>query len=1204
MRLEIKTWGFKAIFLWLATALMLSSFPSFSQQNTNADSLKQARQRALDATRSEQKRILDSARVARQHILDSTRKEQQRRLDSARVARQHIADSMKLTRQRVTDSLAAIRKYRESRHYKDSVADARQARLDSMKAVRQATFDSIRTERERVADSLMAVRKRNTDSIKVIQKHRADSLAVIRKYRESKRYKDSVALVRQMRMDSLAAERKVKTDSMVSARKKALDSAAAVRKMHTDSMAAVRKKYTDSLAAVRKVRSDSLAKIKENKERLKKTQEKKKEEKMKLALELKIKQKREAWNNEKMLKKSWSVPRRVLQNTYTRFNYYFNADKKMDEALENMQRMSKENYDSLLALFPFDPDRDSSKLAADMDSIIRKASVGIQIHDPRTKWADDLYLLLGQAYYYRGNYKEAAAAFRYIIAMNQQRKLEEQKKAAAKKKKTVDKDVSVLQQDKKGALDFMKHRSVNNEAILWLARTYTENRKENDAESILDLIETDKNFTDDLKGRIALEKAYLNLSRNQYPAASENLVLVVADDHLPDWIRTRAAYLNGQLLYEDGKYADAASHFQQVVDFKPRIEMDFYARKNLAYSLIKQGGTQEEATASLRRMLNDGKYVQYNEQIYYVLGRLSANSNQPDEAITYLQKSLESPKSTKKQKALSFAALGSVYYTKGMYRAAKVAYDSSVSYGKSIAADPEILTASKRSSVLDRVVSSAEAITTNDSLVTLAALPEKEQQSIVRRYIRMLEKRRDDSLFQAQNGDSSPQAVVEESDPGGGAGGGAWYFTNTAQMQQGFNDFKRKWGGRQNVDNWRRVRGGAVAGGAAGTDSGESSGDVAETDENGIPTEGSLLAAIPKTPEQQERLRKQTTQAYLDLARSYVKDLEDYANGTRALDTMEKRFPNHEHKAEVLYLRYEIALRLDRLSEAQALSERLRKEHKDTKWAKELTPAEDSHNLLASAVPVANFYDETYGMMLQRQYGEVLKRVRSGQVQYKDPVYNKRFRIMEAIALVGVGNYDQADTLLAEFISNKPSDSLRSWADAVLGYIKKNRPADTVAADSTKSAVAPAGQMSSSTAQPAIPTTSVLAPDPSAIPAAYSYKPSSEHYFVFVFNKMESRTMGVKAGLADFNTFNFSSQNLAVSINMLKPDFGIVLVKSFPSASHAKIYMNAVRTNKLLFKEFKQDEYQLLLISADNFKKLNKDKDEDAYMKFYKANYK
>ncbi|HRO42165.1 MAG TPA: tetratricopeptide repeat protein, partial [Flavipsychrobacter sp.] len=1089
----------------------------------------------------------------------------------------------------------------------DSVAEVRKERLDSMKMARQAVFDSMRMARERVADSVTAVRKHAMDSVKTIQKHRADSLAVIRKYRESKRYKDSVAVMRQIRLDSMTAVRKAKSDSMISARKKTLDSATAVRKKYSDSVSSVRKKYTDSIGAVRKVRADSLAKVKENRERLKKSQEKKNEDKFKLALELKIKKKREAWSNEKMLKKGWSVPRRVLQNTYTHYNYYFNAERKMDEALENMQRMGRENYDSLLALFPFDPDKDSTKLAADMDSIIRKASVGIQIHDPRTKWADDLYLLLGQAYYYKGNYGEASTAFRYIIAMNQLRKQEEQKKAAAKKK-PVDKDVSVLQKEKNGALDFLKHRTVNNEAVLWLARTYTEAQKENDAESILDLIETDKNLNDNLKARIALEKAYLHLSRREYKAASQNLTIVANAAEMPNWIQTRAAYLNGQLLYEEGNYAAAAQHFEQVIDQNPKIEMDFYARKNLAYSLIQQGGSQEEATASLRRMLKDGKYVQYNEQIYYVLGRLSANSDHPEEAIDYLKQSIASSKSTRKQKALSFAGLGNVYYLKGEYKLAKVAYDSASSYGKSIANDEEI-TAVKRSSVLDKVVTPVETIYAQDSLLALASLPEKEQRNVIRRYIRMLEKQKEDSAFRAANSEGTPK-VAEDADPGGGSMAGNWYFTNATQMQQGLNDFKRKWGSRQNVDNWRRMGGGggAMAGSGGGSDGGTTTA-TEETDENGLPTEASLLAAIPNTTEEQNSARKRIQDAYIELANAYVKDLEDHPKGTQTLDTMDKRFPNNDHKAEALYLRYQIALKQDKLSEAQALSEQLRKEHSDTKWAKELAPSEDTRGLLASTVSVANYYDETYGMMMQRQYTDVLQRVRNGQKQYSDPVYTKRFRIMEAIALAGVGNYDQADTLLTDFISTKPSDSLRSWADAVLNYVKKTKPVVPPPGDSTQNSVSGSQTTIPPTVSPANPATATSSTNPPVSPTdnkatAYTYNASGEHFFIFYFTKMESKTMGIKAGLTDFNTFNFSSQKLSVTVDMLKPDQGIILVKSFPAASHAKIYLNSVRSNKSLFKEYKSDEYQLLMISTENMKKLNTDRDMNEYLKFYKGNYK
>ena len=587
MSKQNKLHGFYPSFLILVVlSIFLTVSPSFAQK-VNFDSLRQERQRVIDSTRASQKRILDSAREARTKY----------------------NDSVKLARKHVTDSLATIRAYRESKHYKDSVATVRQNRLDSIKAERTAYNDSVRTERTRVLDSARAERTAALEAIRAVQKKRADSLAVIRAYKTSKRYKDSVAISRQQRLDSARIARQEFNDSLRTVRQRILDSATAARKHINDSLTLVRTQRADSLAKVRKERADSLAKKKEERERYKKSQEKKKEEKMELALKIKIEKKHKAWSNEKMLKKKWSLPRRVLQNTFTRYNYYFNAERKMDEALDNMQRMNRENYDSTIALFPFDPDRDSTKLASDMDSIIQKASLGIQIHDPRTKWGDDLYLLLGQAYYYKGDYENAETAFRYIISMNQQRKAKEQKEAARKDRKRSKEPVSVVEKEESGTLDFLKHKSVNNEAILWLARTYTEAHKEGEAESILDLLESDKNFSEQSKGRVALEKAYLNLGRDNYREASDQLTIVNADNELPDWIRMRAAYLNGQLLNEQGKYAEASTQFQNVIDLKPKIEMDFYARKNLAYNKMQEGGDQEEAMAGLKKMLNDGKYA-------------------------------------------------------------------------------------------------------------------------------------------------------------------------------------------------------------------------------------------------------------------------------------------------------------------------------------------------------------------------------------------------------------------------------------------------------------------------------------------------------------------------------------------------------------------------------------------------------------------
>lgn len=1197
----IKTWPFRSLLLIFAIGLLLPNNSARAQRVT-----------------------VDSARLARQHIIDSTRIAQKQALEALKNERIARLDSIKKARKVITDSLAAVRSYRDSKHYKDSVAKERKSRVDSIRTVRKAFNDSVRKERQRVIDSANTARKAALDETRSIQKRRSDSLALIRKYRNSKRYKDSVSVTRQHRLDSTRLVRKLHTDSVIAERKKVLEEAKEKRKKFNDSIAVVRKKKTDSLSAIRKARTDSLAKAKADREKLKKTNEKLKADKFNLSLELKIKKKREAWNNEKMLKKKWKLPRRILQNTVTRYNYYFNARRKMEEAMANMQRIANDNYDTRIALFPFNPDKDSTKLAPDMDSIIQKTSLGIQIHDPRAKWADDLYLLLGRAYYYKGNYEEATTAFRYIISTNQQRKQKELREQGAKSK---NKDISIVEKDKKSVLDFLEHKPANNEALLWLARTYTQMQKPDDAEAILDLMDADKDLPEYQRGILALEKANLALSKENYKSASPQLAIVADDDHQPDWLRTRAAYLNGQLLYDQKNYKASAEQFQKVVDMNPKIEMDFYARKYIAYNLMQDGNATEDAVRPLKKMLNDGKYATYYEQVYYVLGRLSTNNKNYDEAITYLEKSVRSKKSTKKQKALSFAGLGDAQYLKGDYKAAGLAYDSAAYLAKYADGDSLIMIAVARAKVLDKIAKPIQLIKEQDSLLALAALSEKDQKAVVRKYLKLLEQQRLDSISKAENAEDNKNAATEPEAATPGAYSN-WYFTNPVLMQQGLNEFKRKWGNRPDADNWRRISNsdGTANGGITNQDDG---GGEEAGDDSGLPDEAKLLAAIPRNPEAQSLARQRIQRAYIDLAQAYVNDLKDYGKGSQTLDTLDKRFAAHEHQAEELYIRYTIALRQNDLTLAQSLSDRLRKEHGTTKWAQQLAPSGDNNQATAAQIDVANYYDETYGLMMQRDYNNALLRSQNGQKHYTDPRYLKRFQIMEAISLVGLGRYAKADTLLTNFINANPKDTLKPWAEAIMSFSKKGKAVeDSIAKLNAPPPTAPAGTpaavlndtnhiaakpplSSPNQQQGLMPSPQPTPPTPVApssttanVPASYTYKPKDEHYFLFYFYKAESRSQGVKAGLGDFNTFNYSSQKLAVSLNMLQPTQGIITVKSFSSAAHAKIYVNAVRANTLLLKEYKPSEYQLLIISADNYKKLETEHDINGYLQFYKANYK
>ena len=1060
-------------------------------------------------------------------------------------------------------------------------------------------MDSLKESRKQTSDSLTALRKSRTDSIKTIQKKRSDSIAVIRKYKTSKRFADSVSIVRHNRMDSIKTRQQHFRDSIATVRKHTLDSSKVARKRITDSTKLVRQKFIDSIKMVRKAKTDSLAKVKAQKEQLAKAKEKKKEDLLKLKLELKMKQKHEAWSNKSMLKKKWSPMRRGLQNSFTHYNYYFNSNKKMQEALDNMQRSRKENYDSLIGLYPFDPNRDSSMISRDMDSIVHKISIGIQIHDPRVKWSNDLYLLLGEAYYYKGSYNNASIAFRYIISKDE----EEKKKQAAKNgysSYNKSKDApSILEEENKSKLDFLKHKSVHNEAVLWLARTYTESHNVENTQSVLSLLESDAKLPDNLKGRLAVERAFAQLAEKNDPAAATQLAIAMDDDNLPNWLRLRAAFLNGQLLQNMGNYTDAANSFEKVLTYFPKIEMDFYSRKYIAYNRLLAGENIDDAITPLKRMLNDGKYVSYYDQVYYVLGQLAAKANENDDAIKYLTKSTTTPKATKKQKALSFASLGDVYYSSSQYSSAQYAYDSALKYSSAPYKDEQIVRASQRSKGLKEVSGPAGVIHEQDSLLALAQLTNKDQISRVREYLRYLEQKQEDSIANAENAGANGLVPIDQDNDNTDAN--SWYFSNPSLVQQGTSDFQKKWGNRPLTDNWRR----AASITFANNSSQEDDGNGNTKGNNGLPTEESLLQKIPNQQPQKDLCIKMEQRAYILLAKAYARQLEDYKMANNTLDTLDIRYPDHTQKEEELYLRYQIAIKQNDLNNAQKYSEELLTKYPQSQYANTLRPKHSESKSAANSTgkSVNAYYEETYNLVMQRQYTEALMHIKIAKDQYDNPVYKKKFELIEAMCYAGMGEYNTADSMIGKFMRTYPTDTLVSYATTVKQYINEVRnggmpswykdwpPKEEVIVGLDRKPVKP---------KPAPKVEKPVVPD---IPPTYAYHADSQHYCIILLPSLDSKTVVLKNRIKQFDSSNYNAASLNMLLDMYNTTQLVLVIQKFPNADSAKSYMNNLLASPVL-QGYNPGEVKTFIISASNYRKMFADKTAQQYSTFYSLNYK
>ncbi len=1148
-------------------------------------------------------------------------------LKAVRIANQQRIDSVKQASKLRADSLAALKKYRSSKRYADSLADIRQEKLliiaaerarimDSIRAVRKVTQDSLKAiavARRNYVDSVNAVKKAEAEALRAARQKVSDSLARIREYKLSKTYKDSMMVIRQARIDSLKAVRLAYNDSVRTAQRKVLDSIAAERKRTNDSLRSVQKAIFDSLraermrvtdsmrsqmdsirtamaqirdsaAATRKVISDSLAQVRAERAKAREVAVKEKEKKKKLALEIKLDQQKQAFTNEKHRKKRWSFVRKNLQNTVTRYNYYYNANQKLKEAELNIVRSKKDNFDQLLPLFPFDPDVDSAKLKSDMDTLIQKTSLGIQLHDPRSKWQDDLYLIMGQAYYYKGDYVNAANAFKFII-----HEADKQRKEEQKKKKTDKKDPLLQNQfaeiEPEGLAAIIKHNPSKNEAILWLARILVKQKDVDMAQLLLDMLKNDVNFPKNLKGRLYLEYAHLALATEKYQYALASLDSVLHASNLNKYFRLRAGYIRGQILQKNNELEESSTSFEKVVALFPPLEMDFNARMNIVKNSLQTTEGTIAITSTLEKMANDQKFKSYFDQVYYSLAKSYEISGQTDKAIDFYNKSLAQNSNNALQKGLSYNGLGDLYYSKKQHIIASEKYDSAIQFLTSFD-EPYYSNASKRAASLYQLAVPAGRFQETDSLIRLSALPESAQKAHIQQYLKELEKARIAEYYASLK---APEASTANP-----MGNKSWYFSNTAMMQKGSQEFKQKWPNRELKDNWRR----STLTSSSFTEDDNIVEENLTPEENirrNLPSEDSLFAAIPRNPIVLDSLNIARKEALISLGKNYFYVLEDYSNTFNYIDILDSLYPKNEYQPETFYIRYLIKMRQQLPDEAKKYQQLLTENYPNSNWTSMMNNAGNPGN--DSSMRIDAHYDNTYNIVMNGEYANGIQLIEQAYSQFPTlGSYKKQYDILRILSYAGTKEYAKAETMVAEWLSMNSNDSLRDYVLTLKNYIEKNKALlDTLNNDPNDSVKVATGAIDNEGANNT----------PNKQSEIFGQANKNSKHYVIIMVPLDARIQGLKAGLSEYNRITPGNENIVVTLNALTRENSLILSREFQDNKAAKEYLNKVQALSSLFGEYpNKQEYQLATISVENYPKLLSSKDFKSYMSFWKKNYK
>ena len=194
---------------------------------------------------------------------------------------------------------------------------------------------------------------------------------------------------------------------------------------------------------------------------------------------------------EKTADKKFTVPRRFMQSTTTHYNYYFNANVKLNEVLARVKAAHRDDYTQLLPFYNYSLEQTSAE-KQELDSVIFKATTAILIHDLRNNWVDNMYMLMGKAYYYRNLLDSAYITFQYINYAFSPKEKDGYDKVIGSNENEEGFSVSTRESKNLMKKAFTRPPS-RNDALLWQVRTYLAHDELPEPAGLIEVLKNDPN---------------------------------------------------------------------------------------------------------------------------------------------------------------------------------------------------------------------------------------------------------------------------------------------------------------------------------------------------------------------------------------------------------------------------------------------------------------------------------------------------------------------------------------------------------------------------------------------------------------------------------------------------------------------------------------------------------------------------------------
>ena len=864
----------------------------------------------------------------------------------------------------------------------------------------------------------------------------------------------------------------------------------------------------------------------------------------------------------------------------TRYNIYFNGYQAYKDGMDAINKVQKDNYSQLLSMYPISQHSNADAGKAKMDITIEKCRKAIKLKSIKVKPKKNFekkkdpdyiafmnkeeynpmvvrsWLLLAQAEFHKADFLGAMGTFAYIIK------------------------------------HFGTEPYVADEAQIGRARCFSEMGWNYEAEDALNKVSTKNSLNKRLNGLYAAANADLLLKEKKYAEAIPFLK-TAAETESNRFMNARFSFILGQLCSRYNDKETAYDAFTAAIKSSTTYDMELAARLQRAQVTSDK---LEKLLPKLEKMAKSPRNKEYSDQIYVVIGNIYLNENIKDKAIENYLMAINSKNPDNQDKMTANIRLGYLYYNDKAYLKAQPCYAAAAKQIKNNNDDFERVT--KRAEILNELAGYSNTVHLQDSLQTLAKLPEKERLAAIDKIIANIRKAEQEALKaqlatqqqqqlrmqQANNNGFGNMGGPGQSATSSNASNNNWYFYNQSTVQTGIAQFQQQWGNRKLEDDWRRTDKSSISNdlqSVAQTTTSNSQNGPKKEDDKYKPA--FYLAQLPQRAEDFTKSNGMISKALFSMGQLYERKLEDEPMAIATYAELYRRFGVDSTWIDAYYSLCTLNKKAGKDSEYDKYKNVIINNFPSSRYAMVLAHPEYLQMQQEVVKQQNALYEATFTAYTHNDFQTVMNNYKQIYASYPYAELMPKFSLLNALSIGKNGDQQGMKTALEELVKKYPqSDVISTVKDmlALLGQGKMVTKGSTYGNLMTKQQEANEQKAN----QPAPQFTVSL---------------NDRHLLLLPVTADSIDINRILYKVASYNFNYFVLRDFDLDVRRQAVNLRFIVISDFPSFGDARFYQQSIGEDPAIKKIFSSAGIHPVPISEGNLKALQMGQSFEDYLIFF-----